>query len=212
MTRILFLIAVLGSGPAFAGSRLCDAAADAAAADHGVPPALMRAITRVETGRDGQPWPWTLNIDGRGQWFSSPDEAIRAAQKAVDAGSDQIDIGCFQLNLQWHGTAFAGIGAMLDPAENAEYAARFLADLYAEFGDWRSAAAAYHSRTADLGDAYVERIEAVHAAGGGATDTSPAPANVAARLNRFPLMSGGQGTGGSLVPRVAGISPLIGGP
>lgn len=212
MLRHLFVIAIASAGPALADSRLCDAAADAAAAGHGVPPALMRAITRVETGRDGQPWPWTLNVDGTGQWFTSPEEAYRAAQAAAAAGSGQIDLGCFQLNLQWHGDAFPGIEAMLDPMANADYAARFLADLHAEFGDWRSAAAAYHSRTDDLGDAYVARLEAVHAEGGGQTDAPESPLVVAERQNRFPLMAGGQGSGGSLVPRLPGISPLIGGP
>lgn len=212
MLRHLCLLVAICAGPALADARLCNAAADTAAARHGVPPALMRAITRVETGRDGRPWPWTLNVDGRGQWFASPDEAFRAAQAASDAGSGQIDLGCFQLNLQWHGNAFPGIEAMLDPMANADYAARFLADLHAEFGDWRSAAAAYHSRTGERGDAYIAKLEAAHAEGGDEIEVPEAPLVVAERQNRFPLLAGGQGSGGSLVPRVPGISPLIGGP
>jgi hypothetical protein len=194
--------------PALAGP--CDRAADRAAAHHGVPPALMRAITRAETARDGAPWPWALNIDGQGHWFDSAAAAAEAAEAAVQAGARQIDLGCFQLNLRWHGEDFASLDDMLDPDRNADHAARFLSDLHAEFGDWRAATAAYHSRDDALGAAYVARVEAAHAA---AADPAPPPDT---RRNGFPLLvtgaSGLSGAGGSIVPVPQTRRPIIGAP
>jgi hypothetical protein len=128
----------------------------------------MRAITRVETGRsltgrtaDPTPWPWTVNAGGQGYWLDTKADAIRLAKTRHAAGDTQIDLGCFQLNLKWHGRAFASFADMMDPARNARYAARFLASLKAELGDWTSASAAYHSRTPARGQAYLRRILAI---------------------------------------------------
>lgn len=210
MTRFLGLVLLLSPAPAIATpAELCDAAAEQAAAESGVPLALMRAVTRVETGRDNAPWPWTLNVAGQGQWFDSADAAIAAAEKAVAAGQDQVDIGCFQLNLRWHGARFASLSDMIDPMANARYAARFLTELHEETGDWRDAAAAYHSRTPDLGEAYLSRLEAAHDA-----DTLTAPdAADAPRPNGYPLLLAGQsGAAGSIVPQGRAMTPLIGAP
>lgn len=210
MTRFLGLVLLLVPASACAGTAdLCDAAAELAAAETGVPQDLMRAITRVETGRDDAPWPWTLNTDGHGQWFDSAEAAVAAAEQAVAEGEDQVDIGCFQLNLRWHGARFASISDMIDPVANARHAARFLSDLHAETGDWRDAAAAYHSRTPERGDAYIARLERVH----GASAPTPADAPPPPRSNGFPLLLAGQsGAAGSIVPHGRAVTPLIGAP
>ncbi|MGF1445889.1 MAG: lytic transglycosylase domain-containing protein [Pikeienuella sp.] len=130
---------------------LCERAADRAAAEHGVPRDLMRAIALAETGttRRGRygPWPWTLNIAGEGRWFDSRAEARAVAEAAIAAGRRSTDIGCFQINWRWHGDGFRSIDAMLDPTTSADYAARFLKRLRGEAGDWVTAAGWYHSRT-----------------------------------------------------------------
>lgn len=209
MLRPLVFLMLLPA-PALA-SNPCDGAALAAAAESDVPPALLLAITRVETGRDGAPWPWTLNIDGQGHTFASADEAIAAADAAIADGASQVDVGCFQLNLQWHGARFDSLANMMDPQANARYAARFLSALHAESGDWRQAAAAYHSRTPARGEAYVAKIEAAYA---GLADSAPPPADPRPRPpNRFPLLlAGATGSTGSLVPKAGLGLPLIGGP
>lgn len=148
------LAVMAGFGTAQAGIAppdLCRAAAQTAADQYGIPRQIMAAITEVETRRkvDGVsgPWPWTLNIEGKGYWFETRDEALAGAQAALERGQISVDLGCFQLNYRWHGQAFVGPGAMLDPVVAADYAARFLKDLYAETGDWLAAAGFYHSRT-----------------------------------------------------------------
>ncbi|MEO0993026.1 MAG: lytic transglycosylase domain-containing protein [Pseudomonadota bacterium] len=153
-TFLLALAGILGlATEALAAhpSELCRRAALGAASAHGIPPAVMLAITDVETGttRAGArgPWPWTLNVAGRGAWFDSRREALTAAEQALAGGERSFDVGCFQVNFHWHGHHFDSIGAMLDPDIGADYAARFLKDLEAEAGDWLVAAGWYHSRT-----------------------------------------------------------------
>ena len=144
---------------------LCEDWAAVAAAEHAVPERLMRAIARVETGRQSRgtvrAWPWAVNVEGEGHWFATRQEALDYAGARLGAGATQVDIGCFQLNVGWHARAFSGLDQMIDPARNARYAARFLAALHDEFGDWTQAAAAYHSRTPEHGRAYVARLAAM---------------------------------------------------
>ena len=197
-------------------SRQCDHAAAMAAERSGVPIDILLAITRVETGRgtpELSPWPWTINADGTGTWYATKDEAVAAATDHLTNGTGTFDVGCFQLNIRWHGENFADLADMFDPAKNANYAATFLLDLYQESGDWSQAVSAYHSRTEVIAAAYLTKVKAVL--------NGPAPeVDVAARYepelvereNLFPLLqAGGKGSAGSLVPAQLTRGPLIGG-
>jgi hypothetical protein len=192
-------------------SALCVAAARSAADRTGVPFDALLAIAVVETGRDMRPWPWTVNLGGEGYWLDDRAEAETLVQEALDLGRTNIDLGCFQLNYRWHAAGFASINAMLDPEENAVYAARYLARHYAQTGDWALAAAAYHSATPDYADRYKARYEAAFAElGGGPSDPGSGPAP---RSNGFPfLVAGGAGRNGSLVPATSGGLRLFGAP
>lgn len=195
---------------------LCTTAAQTASDQTGVPLPVLLAITLTETGRktDGglQPWPWAINQAGEGHWFSTPDEAVQFAEVQLDLGLRNFDVGCFQVNHRWHSKGFTSTIDMFDPTSNALYAARFLADLYAEHGDWSRAAAAYHSRTPEYADKYRAKFESILA---GLTDlpsldyTAPTPIP---RVNRFPLLQAGlRGSTASLVPLHSGGSRLFGG-
>ena len=154
--------------PAWADAGLCDRAARQAAAETGVPVAVMLTLTRVETGRgrDGiiEPWPWTLNMGGPGSWHDSAEAALAAARRAVAGGRRNIDLGCFQINYHWHGAGFADLAQMLDPLANARYAAEFLGKLHAELGDWTAAAGAFHSRNPAHATRYLARYHEIRAA------------------------------------------------
>lgn len=143
---------------------LCRAAATRAARAHDVPPEMMQAITLVETGRsrDGtrEPWPWTVNVTGRGYWFDSREKALAHVRETLKQGETSFDVGCFQLNYHWHGQAFRDVEQMFDPEDGADYAARFLRGLYDEAGDWMTAAGYYHSRTKAHFDRYTGLIAA----------------------------------------------------
>ncbi len=214
-------------------SVICDQAASFAAAKTDVPLAVLQAISLNETGRrrNGKmrPWPWTVNMEGKGVWFQTEDAARAFVYKNYKRGARSFDIGCFQINFKWHGHAFASIEEMFDPKVNALYAARYLMDLYQEKGSWGAAAGAYHSRTPKLARKYQKRFEAYRTAlAGPASGKLPVlpvkePAarvmREAPRINRYPLLqAGGASRGlGSLVPisgnqpvRVIGMTPRDG--
>jgi hypothetical protein len=141
---------------------ICERAADAAAARHGVPSALMRAIALVETGRSQNggraPWPWAVNHRGLGSWFDDRDAALAHAGRLLADGDRLFDLGCFQINHHHHGDRFQDLAQMIDPATNADYAARFLKSLYGQSGSWRVAAGRYHSRRQGHAERYLARL------------------------------------------------------
>jgi hypothetical protein len=175
----MMLCALIALGmihPAIADPNVsCEQAGRAAEQAYGLPPGLLLAIGRVESGRwDTQlrrviPWPWSIDANGQGRLYSTDRDAIAAVRTLQASGSASIDIGCFQVNLWYHPDAFASLEQALDPQANAQYAARFLSSLRARYGNWQDAVAAYHSATPDLGLPYRQRV---FAAWTGGTDDS----------------------------------------
>ncbi len=145
----------------------CDRVAHIVANEAGVPVNVLLAITRTETGRKSggklAPWPWTVNMEGKGVWFDSYEEALNYVKSHHKAGARSFDVGCFQLNYRWHGQHFTDIEHMFDPTANARYAADFLSRLYSETNSWDDAAAAYHSRTPKYADKYKARFKRIMA-------------------------------------------------
>ena len=220
--QILLGLALAGSvltpAPGFSRSdpaALChDAAAEASTAT-GVPLDVLLAVATVETGRNGQPWPWTVNFGGDGQWFDSAAEAAASVNQALRDGATNIDLGCFQLNYRWHAEAFGSVDDMLDPERNATYAAKYLSRHFDKTGDWALAAAAYHSATPEYARTYQGKFEATYArlASGTLSDLPQEAPTDATRSNGFPLLvAGAGGLKGSLFPSVAGGRRLIGAP
>ena len=143
----------------------CRAAAAAAGRGVGIPDHLMSAIARIESGRrasDGQvqPWPWSINVEGTDHVFDTRDQAIAAVRSYQAQGIRSIDVGCMQVNLLHHPTAFASLEQAFDPIGNATYAAHFLRQLFDQTGSWPKATAAYHSSTPELGSAYQQKVAA----------------------------------------------------
>lgn len=222
-------------------SLVCDEVATEAARQTGVPVSVLKAISLTETGRKRgdafRPWPWTVNMEGKGLWFDSEDEARAYVYKEYKRGARSFDVGCFQINYKWHGEAFRSIDDMFDPLANALYAARFLKSLHAEQGDWGRAAGAYHSRTPEFANRYQARFEKLRngllnddgreipeipdivlaaagdTGGTGGPDTRPDTD----RVNLYPLLQTGGTAGlGSLVPlgtgggmRLFGEAPAV---
>jgi Transglycosylase SLT domain len=235
---ILLTPVVWGAGghPSFAsvgGAQVCESAAREAARQTGVPTAVLRAISLTETGRQSEgafrPWPWTVNMEGKGVWFDSRGEAQSFVAQNYRRGARSFDVGCFQLNYKWHGQAFSSVEQMFDPTENAVYAARYLRELFIEKGNWIDAAGAYHSRTPKFANRYKKRFQKILARLSGQAPApefrlAAAPAespdgrapNLAVRLNTFPLLKGGAmraASLGSLMPADAGLGAprLLGG-
>lgn len=190
-----------------------------------MPISVLKAISLTETGRkrDGafRPWPWTVNMEGKGIWFETEDEARAFVYDHFKRGAVSFDVGCFQINYKWHHEAFTSIEQMFEPVANALYAAEFLQSLYREKGSWGAAAGAYHSRTAKYADKYQARFESFRVKFQ-AEDGLPLPdvpdsmlaaategvdarvRNEVIRVNTYPLLlAGGAGALGSIVPLTA---------
>ena len=171
---------------------ICDVVNAAAARAQNMPSDALYAITLSETGRTRggafRPWPWTVNMEGRGFWFDTREEAYAYVMERYNAGARSFDVGCFQINYKWHGMNFESIEAMFDPMINATYAAKMLSGLYDEFGDWTKAAGAYHSRTETYASRYRTRYARIR---GRLNGVAPAPVLrlptvQVARAARFP--------------------------
>jgi hypothetical protein len=178
--RLLFCLVVVlaraslvAAAPATAGSdaeqsALCTAAEQSAERQHGTPAGLLEAIAKAETGRPIPPtgmvgpWPWSVNVDGAGIFFASKEQAVAWTRNAMAQGATFTDVGCMQVDLRYHPSAFRSLDEAFDPAANADYAARFLLSLHdMAGGNWYLAAGMYHSRSPVLASLYRERINAV---------------------------------------------------
>lgn len=131
-----------------------------------LPPGILAAIGRVESGRwDSrtnrvEPWPWTVNAAGVGRYHPILQDAVADVAREQAAGVRSVDVGCFQVNLLHHPTAFADFDEAFDPLANARYAARFLTTLRANAGTWDLAVAQYHSAVPEIGEPYRQRVMA----------------------------------------------------
>jgi hypothetical protein len=143
------------------GAKLCTRHLARYEREYGVPTHLLSAIATTESGRyhDGLkirvPWPWTINAEGKGYFFTTKDEAMAAVYKLRARGVTSIDVGCMQVNLLQHPHAFASLEQAFEPEQNIAYAASFLRGLYNDANSWKKAAADYHSKTPALGNQYV---------------------------------------------------------
>ena len=149
----------------------CDGAIAGAEARAHTAPGLLRAIGLVESGRrdprtsQRRPWPWTVTAEGIGTYYETKADAIAAVEGLQARGVTSIDVGCMQVNLQYHPDAFATLEQAFEPGPNAAYAARFLSALYGKLQDWPAAAAAYHSFSPGPNGQYAKLIAAVWAGG-----------------------------------------------
>ncbi len=215
----LFAIGSVAAASEGDDSYICDQVAETAAEQSGVPLSVLKAIALTETGRKSagslRPWPWTVNMEGKGVWFDTKDQARAFVFTNFKRGARSFDVGCFQINYKWHHKNFSSLEEMFDPLANGIYAAKFLAELYAEKGNWEDAAGAYHSRTPENANRYKRRFAALRAKfshldqrpvqvadATGPSKSHPDTPPPSPRVNTFPLLQSGQGkrTMGSLFP------------
>jgi hypothetical protein len=131
---------------------------------YGIPARLLNSISVVESGRYDRDykatlaWPWTVTSQGQGKYFPSKAEAIAEVRRLQSKGVKSIDVGCMQINLMYHPTAFTSLDEAFEPVANVGYAARFLKGLFGATDNWVTAASYYHSQTPHLAAAYRERL------------------------------------------------------
>ncbi|MBO1076584.1 lytic transglycosylase domain-containing protein [Roseomonas marmotae] len=153
--------------PSPAAGTLCLPAIAAAERSHKIPAHLLRSIAFVESGRTDPvtgrtvPWPWAINVGGKGYFHDTKEEAVEAVRGFQARGIRSIDVGCAQINLMHHPDAFASLEEAFDPKTNTSYAARFLRSLQGATRSWPMAAAGYHSQTPTLGFPYARKVMAI---------------------------------------------------
>ena len=123
----------------------------AVAAERGIPPTVLYAIALTESGRPmalsgvGRPWPWTLNVGGRGYFFASRLAAWQALTDWLRAGKQFIDIGLMQVNWHYHEQRLGTPWQALEPYHNLRVGAEILQDCFMARQDWWVSVGCYHA-------------------------------------------------------------------
>ena len=111
-----------------------------------IPRGLLMAIAMTESGLNGRPDPYAMNIAGRGYHANGFGDMTQVISSNWQRGVRSIDVGCMQINLKYHGDKFARMTDLLDPNTNVNYGASFLINLATSSGSWRDAVMSYHNR------------------------------------------------------------------
>jgi hypothetical protein len=147
--------------------RLCLHATYEMEKNYRIPSRLLTAISIVESGRYYKPsrralaWPWTVTSGKDGRFFNTKAEALAHVEALQKKGIRNIDVGCMQINLHYHGDNFRNVDEALSPRHNAAYAAKFLTNLRRQHGSWWEAAARYHSATPEHKNRYARKLSTV---------------------------------------------------
>lgn len=157
-TQILTAAALLLPGVALAGPNPCTQAIAEAERRFGIPQGLLQAMSIHESGVNGQPYPWALNLGGRVVYASTQDKAQKILDERRAKGRKNLYAGCMQLSVFHHSSNFRSLGDMLQPQRNVAYAAKYLAAHFEEYGDWQGAVRRYQGGKARQSAAYFCKV------------------------------------------------------
>ncbi|BFI52577.1 lytic transglycosylase [Yersinia pseudotuberculosis] len=155
LTAIFLMLFILGNGlPASAKThptlQTIPSIYREIAAEARVPAAFLYSLALVESSRrfkgGERPWPWTINVAGKGYRYETREEAWHALLRFVrQAPLKRIDVGIAQVNLGWNGHLFPSFYDVFDPNTNLRVAAQILRACYENrAGSWITAAGCYH--------------------------------------------------------------------
>lgn len=165
----LLLLPLLVAGLAAAVPRpppdqICAEVARRVEREQGIPDGLIQAVALAETGRwdpgghRSYAWPWTVTSKHETYYLPDQPRALAKVRELQAAGRRNIDVGCMQMNLMWHGEAFDSVAHALEPQANVSYGAGFLSRLQLDTRSWSLATARYHSSNPDRGNAYRAKV------------------------------------------------------
>ncbi|WP_454056681.1 lytic transglycosylase [Cupriavidus sp. Marseille-Q8015] len=123
-----------------------------------IDPRITAGIAMNESSYRGRPWPWTLNVAGRGMFFASREEAYAAIKRLLASDRCDFDVGLMQVNWCYHGRRFASPWDALAPATNIRVAEDILAENLQRSGSPMKAVAWYHSANPERGGPYFSRF------------------------------------------------------
>jgi hypothetical protein len=130
---------------------------------YNLPYKLLYAISMVESGKFNAfykqviPWPWAVNQAGKSYYPNSKKEAMELVSNLIIEGKTNIDVGCMQINLGYHGYNFEHLDYIFEPKNNIDYAAKLLVNNFNKYKNWPDAIASYHSYS-ELGKNYYKKI------------------------------------------------------
>ncbi len=145
----------------------CSAAITYAERARNIPVHLLQAISLTESGRWSDhhdafiAWPWTVMAEGKGRYLPSKQAAIAEVKALQARGVTNIDVGCMQVNLYYHGRNFGSLEEAFDPIHNVAYATSFLMELRLKRNSWTRAVKEYHSTNRERQELYQGRVMTV---------------------------------------------------
>lgn len=128
---------------------------DQALAVAGVPSEVLYAMGVQESGTTfgGQrrlaPWPWVLNVNGKGRYFRTRAEAQAALDDEVAKGNQRVAVGMLQIYLKYNGHRVDDPRSLLAPTVNLRVAAEVLQDCGKGYPDVFDKVACYYSGDTD---------------------------------------------------------------
>jgi len=135
---------------------------------HGIPQEIFYAVALAESGKTieslhhRRPWPWTLNVAGKGLYFESRWQAWRTLEEALRSGQDSIDIGLMQVNWRFHHDKLQSTWLALEPRHNLRVAASILRACYRQRRDWWLSVGCYHAPSnTERASRYQQRVTAL---------------------------------------------------
>lgn len=123
------------------------------AAEAGIPASVLYAVALAESGRTikvggekvFRPWPWTLNLGGKGRHYESREQMRSALYRYLSAGNKSADIGIMQVNWRYQKRLLKDPYRAMDPYYSLRIGAQILADCRRRAKDWHEAIGCYHS-------------------------------------------------------------------
>lgn len=125
---------------------------------YALPEGLLLAIAMTESGHQGAPYPWALNIGGTPYFPADYQRAARLVRTDHGAPRRDVAIGCMQIHMTYHLDAFGAPEWALHPVYNVWYAAGFLHDLAVRHQSWVSAIGRYHASNPSAQRDYICRV------------------------------------------------------
>ena len=143
MRSVIFslMVSLAWYSPSEASGKVSHPLIEKIALEERIPVKLLKSVTYVESGFH----PWTLNVEGKAHFFPTRQSAEQFLETVINKGVTNIDIGCAQINWQWHGKKFRNPKDLLSPETSLRYAARLLRQNSRKTRSWMKAALLYHS-------------------------------------------------------------------
>ncbi|EBV2165563.1 lytic transglycosylase domain-containing protein [Salmonella enterica subsp. enterica serovar Eastbourne] len=144
------MVLLASAGGASSSSQIIPDAYRRIASEEKVPAESLYSLAMAESTRKtdwgAKPWPWTINVAGKGYHYETREEAWEALLGFMQRYPlRRIDVGVAQVNLGWNGQHFPTFRDAFDPYTNLRAAARILRACYdARPGSWIRAAGCYH--------------------------------------------------------------------